>query len=275
MTYLNAALLGLVQGITEFLPVSSSGHLTLLQNIFHMEGADLMFDVLLHLGTLLPILLVYKRDIRALSRGALGLIGMGKDRRRNTPKARYRRRMAILLLAGLLPLPLSLLLRGTAEQFSESTVLVGVLLLLNGGILFLAGHLSRSEKQEKDVNLLDSLLIGLSQVVAVLPGISRSGATISVGMLRGLPRSFAVKFSFLLSIPSIIGAAILSLVEAASLGFDGKMLPMYLVGMLAAAVSGYLGIRLLRWAASRSSFGGFAYYCWGAGIVALMLSLIA
>lgn len=125
------------------------------------------------------------------------------------------------------------------------------------------------------MSVLDALFVGLGQVIGVLPGISRSGVTISAGMLRGVPRATAVKYSFLLSIPAVIGAVILSLVEAIRLGFDPRLLPMYLVGMAAAAVSGYFSIRLLRWTASRGSFGGFAYYCWGAGIVALLLSLVA
>ncbi len=275
MTYLTAILLGLVQGIAEFLPVSSSGHLTLLQNIFHIEGADLMFDVLLHVGTLLPILLVYRRDVRAIARGSLSLFGLGRDAHKKTPAARQRRRMAAFIVFGTLPLLPGLLFRSFARTLSGSTVFVGVMLLINGGILWLADRLSRQTKQETHITLADALLIGLGQVIAIFPGISRSGVTISLGMLRGFPRKFAVKLSFLLSIPAVIGAAILSFAETVSLGFDPGLLPMYLTGMLAAAVSGYFCIRLLRWVAARSRFGGFAYYCWGAGIVALLLSLVA
>ena len=118
-------------------------------------------------------------------------------------------------------------------------------------------------------------MIGLGQTLAVIPGISRSGTTISVSMFRGIDRSFAVKFSFLLSIPAVLGALLLELVEAVSAGFDVHALPMYLAGMIASAIAGYFSIRLLRYAAARSRFGSFAYYCWGAGIVSLLLSLIA
>lgn len=275
MTYLTAVLLGLVQGITEFLPISSSGHLTLLQNIFHIEGADLMFDVLLHLGTLLPIFYIYRRDIRAVTRGCLGLVGLGKDRGKRTKAVRLRRRMAIFYLLGLIPLPLALLLKKPAEALSGNTIFVGAMLLVTGFILFLSDRFSRNRQEQPHMSVLDALFVGLGQVIGVLPGISRSGVTISAGMLRGVPRATAVKYSFLLSIPAVIGAVILSLVEAIRLGFDPRLLPMYLVGMAAAAVSGYFSIRLLRWTASRGSFGGFAYYCWGAGIVALLLSLVA
>ena len=275
MTYLTAVLLGLVQGITEFLPVSSSGHLALLQNIFHIDEADLMFDVLLHVGTLLPILWVFRRDVRYARRGVLGLIGAGHDRGRRTPRARENRRLGIFCLVGTIPLVLSLALQGLAKRMMVSSVFVGLMLLVTGGILWAAGRYSPAEKPEKSISLLDVLLVGLAQAVAVLPGISRSGATISAGLLRGMPKKFAVRLSFLLSIPAVLGAAVVSLVGAVSLGFDPDLLPMYAAGMAASAVSGYFAIRLLRWITSRSGIGGFAYYCWGAGIVSLLLSLVA
>ncbi len=275
MTYLSAVLLGLVQGICEFLPVSSSGHLALLQQIFHIEGADLVFDVLLHIGTLLPVLWMFRKDVRYARRGILGLIGMGHDRGRNTPRSRENRRLGVFVLVATVPMLLSLLLRHTALSAGERPAVVGILLLLNGGVLYLAGRFGRREKPDKAISLLDVFLVGLAQIFAVLPGISRSGVTISVGLMRGFSKSFAVKFSFLLLIPAVLGAAIVAVYQAVTLGFDVGLLPMYLAGMAAAAVSGYFAIRLLRWIATRGGIGGFAYYCWGAGIVALLLSLVA
>lgn len=275
MTYLSAVLLGLVQGICEFLPVSSSGHLALLQQIFHIEGADMVFDVLLHIGTLLPVLWMFRKDVRYVRRGILGLAGMGHDRGRNTPRSRENRRLGVFVLVATVPMLLSLLLRHTAQSAGERPAVVGILLLLNGGILYLAGRFGRQEKPEKAISIMDVFLVGLAQIFTVLPGISRSGVTISVGLLRGFSRSFAVKFSFLLLIPAVLGAAVVAVYQAATLGFDAGLLPMYLAGMAAAAVSGYFAIRLLRWIANRGGIGGFAYYCWGAGIVALLLSLVA
>lgn len=275
MTYLTAVLLGLLQGITEFLPISSSGHLALLQHIFHIDGADLMFDVLLHLGTLLPVLWMLRKDVRYVRRGLGGLIGVGHDRGRNTPRAKENRRLAVFVLVATLPMLLALLLRNAAQSLMDNTALVGALLLVNGGVLYLAGRFGSAEKPEKAISLLDVLLVGLGQIFAVLPGISRSGVTISIGLMRGFPKGFAVKFSFLLLIPAVLGAAVVGVVQAVTLGFDVGMLPMYLAGMAASAVSGYFAIRLLRWVAGRSGVGGFAYYCWGAGIVALLLSLVA
>ncbi|MDD6024647.1 MAG: undecaprenyl-diphosphate phosphatase [Oscillospiraceae bacterium] len=275
MTYLTAILLGLVQGITEFLPVSSSGHLAILQNIFHVEGADLMFDVMLHVGTLFAIFIVYYRDVRGVIRGGLSLVGLGKDRGRTSPAARQRRHLAVFIIIGTLPLLLVLPFKSRIEALSGNTVFVGMMLLVTGLILYLADRYGRARKTEQQISILDILLVGLGQALAVVPGISRSGTTISTGMLRGFQRTFAVKFSFLLSIPAVLGAALLNIVEAIKLGFDPGLLPAYFVGMLAAAVSGYFSIRFIRWTAARSKFGGFAYYCWGAGIIALLLSLVA
>ena len=179
MTYLTAVLLGLLQGITEFLPISSSGHLALLQHIFHIDGADLMFDVLLHLGTLLPVLWMLRKDVRYVRRGLGGLIGMGHDRGRNTPRAKENRRLAVFVLVATLPMLLALLLRNAAQSLMDNTALVGALLLVNGGILYLAGRFGSAEKPEKAISLLDVLLVGLGQIFAVLPGISRSGVRIA------------------------------------------------------------------------------------------------
>jgi len=275
MSILTALLLGLVQGITEFLPISSSGHLVLLQNIFNIQEADLTFDVLLHLGTLSAVVLVYRRDIRSVIVGALGLLGTGPDGGKTTKKNFSRRRMALYLLVGTLPLVLAFPLRGAVDVIYGNTALVSIMLILTGVILYLSDRFAGGIRDLHNSSLLHALLVGLAQVVAVLPGISRSGMTISMGMACGFKRSFAVRFSFLLAVPAVLGATVVSLIQALGSGLDPGMLPKYLVGMLAAAVSGYFSIRLVRYLAARSNFGGFSYYCWGAGLIALALSLIA
>lgn len=275
MSVLTAVLLGLVQGIAEFLPISSSGHLALLQNWFHLEEADMFFDVLLHIGTLLSVLLVYKRDIRAVVRGILGLIGIGRDRGRTTRKNMDRRRMAVFIIAGSLPLVLALPVRGALEKLYQNTAMIGAMLMVNGAILYLSDRLTSGARGQRDASVLDALLVGVGQAVAVNPGISRSGVTISAGMLCGFRRSFAVRFSFLLSVPAVITTALVGFAGAIQGGIDVTQMPVYLCGMFSAFISGYFSIRLLRWVAARSNLGGFAYYCWGAGIVALILSLVA
>lgn len=273
MSFLTAVLLGLVQGITEFLPVSSSGHLALLQNVFHIDEADLMFDVMLHVGTLIAIFMVYKSDVRDMLRG-FTLLLTGRGGKRAAQPFRLRRRLALLVLSATLPLLIAVPFAGKVEELTGNTVVIGILLILNGIMLHVSDRGGVGRKELKEMSILDAILIGLGQVVSVLPGISRSGTTMSVGLGRGLSRSYTVRFSFLLSIPAVLGAAAVQLVSSGA-GFDVSMIPMYLVGMIASAVSGYFSIRILKWLAARSSFSSFAYYCWGAGIIALILSLVA
>ncbi len=275
LSYLTAVLLGLVQGITEFLPISSSGHLALLQNIFRVEGADLLFDVLLHLGTMVSILMVYRRDLRAIVRGGLGLLGVGRDRGRTTRYNVDRRRMAVFLVIGCIPMLLVLPFRSLVAKLYQSSALVSLMLLLSGLALFLADRFSHGAKGLREAGAGNALAVGAGQALAVIPGLSRSGLTISAGMLCGFSQRFAVRFSFLLSVPAVLGSVLVSFIGAAQTEIDPTMLPKYLCGMAASAISGYFSIRLVRYLATRRCLGGFAYYCWGAGIVAIILSLIA
>lgn len=275
MSYLTAVLLGLVRGVTEFLPISGSGHSALLQTIFHVEQADLFFDAFWHIGTLISVFLVYRRDLRAVLRGGLGLLGLGKDRGRTTRRNADRRRMAVFIVTGCLPLLLVIPVYGHVSGIYQSTAAVSLLLILNGLILYLSDRVSGGAKGLREATGTNALAVGLAQALAVLPGLSRSGLTISAGLLCGFSQRFAVRFSVLLSVPAVIAAAVVSFGKAAQTGLDLSALPMYLSGMAAAAVSGYFSIRLIRYLAGRRSLGGFAYYCWGAGIVALILSLIA
>ncbi len=275
MSWLTAVLLGLVQGITEFLPVSSSGHLALLQNLFQVEEADLFFDCLLHLGTLIAVVAAYRRDVRAVIRGGLGIIGIGRDRGRTTKKNADRRRMAVFIVVGTVPLLLVLPVRSHVTALYYNTPFICLMLMVTGLVLYLTDRYTAGTRTVREASAGSALLVGLSQVIAVIPGISRSGMTISMGMVCGYRRNYAVRFSLLLSIPAVLGAAIVSFAGALQTGIDGSLWLQYLLGMLAAAVSGFFCIRVLKYLAARSNFGGLAYYCWGAGIVGLLLSLIA
>lgn len=276
MTYWTAIILGLVQGIAEFLPISSSGHLAILQNFLHLGSADehLLFDVLLHLGTLAAVILAFWRDVSGLVREGLCMVHLKKLRRGQKPD-RLKRRTIWFIILGTLPLFAVIFIKDAVESLYSNTFFIGFALLLTGGLLFAADRMGHGNKNEKNATLGDILLVGLAQALAVTPGLSRSGTTISVGMLRGFDRSFAVRFSFLLSIPAVLGANILTLVDAVQAGINASLLPMYLAGVAAAFVSGYMALYLLRMMVQRGRFGGFAYYCWGAGLVTLILSLVA
>ena len=276
MSYLQAIILGLVQGITEFLPVSSSGHLAILQSFFGLESTEnhLLFDVLLHLGTLGAVLITYWGDIAGLTREGLVQLHLKKPRRGQKPDP-LRQRMILFILLATLPLVLVVFLRKAVTSLYENTFFIGFALLVTGGLLFAADRLGHGTKNERNATLGSVMLVGLSQALATVPGLSRSGTTISVGMFCGFERSFAVKFSFLLSVPAVLGANLLTFIDAVQAGIDFSLLPVYLVGVLAAFVSGFFAISLLRILVQKSRFGSFGYYCWGAGLVTLILSLVS
>lgn len=276
MSVWNAIILGLVQGITEFLPVSSSGHLSILNNLFDLTSTDdghLLFDVLLHLGTLAAVFVCYWQDIVRMFYEVLGLINVGPlagQRRRHYPGAR----MFIMIVLATLPLVLILPVHKMIETLYYRNVFIGVALVLTGCMLFVADRMKPGTKTAGGMTVSDALIIGLCQCVATIPGLSRSGTTITAGIATGLEREFAVKFSFLLSIPAVLGANILTLVDAFRQGVELANVPAYLVGMVAAMLSGIGAISLVRRIASNGKFGGFAYYCWVMGVLSIILTMI-
>ena len=277
MTYLKAILLGLVQGIAEFLPISSSGHLAIARNLLNMEGAGSIpefFDVLLHLGTLIAVFVAYWGDIRDMV--VEFFRGIGDLAHRSTPTpVPPARRLILLIVVGTLPLFAVLPIRKTVQGLGDNMYFVGAALIFTGFLLFLCDRVRRGRKTERSATWLDALLVGVGQAVATLPGVSRSGMTITAGCFVGYERRFAVRFSFLLSIPAVLGANLLSLIKAISAGIDWAEVPMYLCGVAAAFVFGYLAIFALNRIVQRGKFGGFCYYCWGAGLLTLILSLIS
>ena len=271
MTYLMSVILGAVQGVAEFLPISSSGHLTLLQYFFGMEQADNLFNILLHFATLLAVCVVYFRDIVEMITEFFAMIRdmvTGKSSRGNPPEAR---RMILLLIVATLPLVAVLLIKDAVEALGNHPPFVSCALLVTGCILFFSDRMAKGHKTARNATLKDVLLVGVAQGLATVPGISRSGSTISTGMALGFDRKFAVRFSFLMSLPAVLGATVLEVVDVlqAPQSIPEGMLPMYLVGMAVASVVGYFSIKLVNLLASKGKFGAFSYYCWAAGIVSL------
>ena len=276
MTFLSSFLLGLVQGIAEFLPISSSGHLAIAQNLLGMSDAGTVpefFDVLLHLGTLVAVFVAYWADIKDMVleffRGAGDLIHHSTPN--PVPPAR---RLILLIILGTLPLFVVLPVKDAVQGLSNSMAFIGAALIVTGVLLFVSDRVKKGRKNERTATWLDVLIVGIGQAIATMPGISRSGMTITTGCFVGFERKFAVRFSFLLSIPAVLGANILSLADAAKTGINWAEVPGYLVGVVTAAVVGYLCIRLLRFIADRGKFGAFAYYCWAVGVLTLVLNVI-
>ena len=272
MTYLMSAVLGFVQGVAEFLPISSSGHLTLLQHFFGMEEPDNLFNILLHFATLLAVCVYYFQDVVEMVLDFFRAIGDMFSRhpsRGNPPEAR---RLVLLIIVGTLPLFVVMLVKDYVEALGSSPVFVSCALLATGCILFLSDRMGGGRKTARNASLKDVLLVGLAQGCATIPGLSRSGCTISAGMAVGFDRRFAVRYSFLLSLPAVLGATLLEVKDV--IGVEGGLaegvLPLYLVGMVIAGVVGYFSIRLVNLLASKGKFGAFAYYCWAAGIISLI-----
>lgn len=280
MNFLTAIILGLVQGFAEFLPISSSGHLSLFQHFFGLqtaEGSNLFFDVLLHLGTLVAVFIYYWEDIRDMIVEFIALCkelaGKGTSSR-PTAQAISARRMILLIIVGTLPLFLILPIKDKIEALYDNTWFVGCALLVTGCILFFSDRMAKGRKTERSATLKDVALVGVAQALATVPGISRSGSTIAAGMMLGFDRKFAVRFSFLMSLPAVLGANLLSLVDAIQAGLDLSLMPVYIVGVCVAAMSGYFAIGVVKRLTDEGRFGKFAYYCWGVGALTLALSLI-
>lgn len=278
MTYLTAAFLGLVQGVAEFLPISSSGHLSIFQNFLGLtnveEGSYVFFDLLLHLATLIAVCVFYRKDIMdIISQGVTYVKTVGHP----VPgvKKKYPAvRLLVMMFFATLPLFIILPIKDKIEGLYNNTMFIGFALLFCGAMLYISDRLPRGNKNEKTMKVKDALIIGVFQALATVPGLSRSGTTITTGIATGLDRQFAVKFSFLISIPAILGANILSIADAIEAGIDASLLPMYLVGMLVAMVSGYFCLVLLRYISRKGRFGGFSLYCWVVGIATIILTMV-
>lgn len=276
MSFWSAILLGLIQGISEFLPISSSGHLSILNNLFGLtpvEDGHMFFDVLLHLGTLASIAVVYWKDLVEMFYEVLGFINLGPRsgaRRERYPSAR----LFFMIILATLPLALILPIKDDLESLYYNSIFIGIALILTGCMLYVSDKMLPGKKTGGNMTILDALIIGLCQCAATIPGLSRSGTTITAGIATGLERQFAVKFAFLMSIPAVLGANLLSLIDAVKAGINWSYVPAYLAGMLVAAVSGIASIRLLHYVAKKGRFGGFAYYCWVVGVLAIILTII-
>ncbi len=253
MTLLHAVVLGVVQGLTEFLPVSSSGHLVIFQYILGVQESPLTFDVMLHLGTLLAVFAAFREDIIAILK-------------------RPFTRLTYLIVVGCIPAAIAgYLVAPLIEKAFESLLVVGLGLIFTGFVLRFSEKWSQQSIGLKDIpntSYRDVIFVGLLQALAIIPGISRSGSTIAAGLLVGMEREWAARFSFLLSIPVIIGAGIFQLSDV-SAGSLGANLPPYLAGTLVAAVFGYWAIKIVLNLVRHGRLSVFSYYCWAVALLTL------
>ncbi|MDR2946053.1 MAG: undecaprenyl-diphosphate phosphatase [Candidatus Adiutrix sp.] len=270
-----AVLLGLIQGLGEFLPISSSGHLILAQAVFGLDEPEVAFDVALHLGTLTAVFIFYWDTLLALLRELRFLPGalISPARMKRLYADRPDFRFGLLVLLGSVPTGLiGLGLQDVFKTYFTGTASVGAALLVTGLLLKLAGGRGARGRGDGQLTARDALLIGLVQGLAIVPGFSRSGFTICAGLFLGLSRVTAARYSFILSIPAIVGAAILEVGDGLASRFSTLE---FLAGFAAAALCGYLALTLLVRLLQRDNFAVFSWWCWAMGLFALSWSALA
>lgn len=272
MTIWEAFLLGLVQGLTEFLPVSSSGHLAILQTYMGLKEGALAFTVMLHAGSLIAVFLAYRKSVIAIVKAFFGMIAdLVKEKSLLIKKDKYRMYVALLFIASIPAGILGVLFGDVIEKIFASVIIVAVMLLVTGVLLTIGEKMGkRNVKPIEKLGFKNALIVGLFQAAALLPGLSRSGTTMVGGLFRGMKKEDAVEFSFLLSLPAVLGATLLKLKDIASLGASGVSTGALVVGFLTAVVAGYLAIRLLVLVVKKDRLKYFAYYCWAVGIAVLI-----
>jgi undecaprenyl-diphosphatase len=265
-----AVILGVVQGLTEFLPVSSSGHLVLLQHFFGFTEPELLFDISVHCGTLIAVLAVFAREIRSIFRTLIQM----PDLLRQHPgfKALFLEnedvRMMTFILVGSVPTGiLGLLFKSVVDEIFGTALIAAGMLLVTGTFLWVTRYVKLQGRPLKQMAFSDALVVGLVQGIAILPGISRSGSTISTAMFLGIDRELAGRFSFLLSVPAIVGALMLSLdPSVAQTSLSGGTI---LIGSAAAFVTGYLSLTVLLRLVKKGRLYWFSPYCWLLGLVSM------
>lgn len=278
VTYLQAIIMGLVQGLAEFLPVSSSGHLVLSKFILGAElGTSALFEILLHVGTLLAVFVFYWKDVLNLIKEGLLLI---KDfflfvfKRKKFDLYLERKMVVFIIVASIPTAILGLLMEAFLEDlFLSSVVAVGFALLVTGTMLMLIRKMPKSDKTLEEMKGRDAFTIGLVQGIATIPGISRSGSTVTAGLFCGLDKEFAFRFSFLMSIPAILGAAVLKMMDVNIADLTANAGP-YAVGMIVAAVVGYASIRWLKNLIQKDQFHYFGYYCLAVGLISIVYGIL-
>ncbi len=268
MSFLEAIILGLVQGLTEFLPISSSVHLVMVQALIGIDTPDIIFEVFVHFGTLVAVVMVFWGDITKLCSAFFIWIKNISDTKAIFKSDEYFRLLVYILL-GTLPAVLILIankfidIKSIIETFFSNPLLVSIMLLITGSLLFVT-HWTKTGS--RDLRPVDAIRIGLAQVVAIIPGISRSGSTISMAMFFGVEKYKAARFSFLLALPAILGATLLESMEILNHHYDTYQIWCTLIGTITAFISGYITLKLLISWIQKGKFSYFAFYCFVLGV---------
>lgn len=287
MNYLSAIFMGILQGATEFLPVSSSGHLAIFGKLLNIKEPEPVFDILLHVGTLAAVFIIYWNDIKKLVIEGLGIVGdffvnvfrfvlnlFSKEKKeyKKVVDTSYRRFVMLIIVSTIPTGIIGILISDIIDSVKADLAIVGVCLLITSCLLLIADRRDGGTKKPKNVTYSNAFVIGICQGLATLPGISRSGTTITACLVSGFDKKFAVKYSFIMSIPAIMGAAVLELKDFfAGIG-DCPYIGQYAVGTIVAAVVGFFSMKFLIDLIGNNKFRYFAYYCMAAGVISIILN---
>lgn len=276
MTYFQAIILGIVQGLSEFLPISSSGHLALLQHFFGIQSDNvMMFTVMLHVGTLVSVFIMYWSDIWALIKEFFLMIAdlcTGKGLRL---KERPVRKLGLMIIWATIPAAImGLLFNNFFESLNSRLWAIAIGWIITGFMLYFSEKISRNRNGIEEMRFRDGFLIGVLQGIAICPGISRSGSTMVGGLSTGLRREFAVRFAFLISIPTILGAAVMEVPDAMQASASGMAMGPVIMGVIVSAVCGVLAIKAMIKVVIAQKLKWFAYYVWVLGAVILVYSFV-
>jgi undecaprenyl-diphosphatase len=272
MTIIQAIILGIIQGLSEFIPISSSAHLVITQSIFGWQIPDqeaFVFDVLVHLGTLVAVVLYFRRELWQIIQAVVtGIV-------RKRPFDEGMSRLGwIILLATVPAVIIGFIFQSQVEQAFSSPLFAGIFLMVTALLLFLAEIIGNRSKALAEINWKDGLIIGLFQAIALLPGISRSGSAITGGMIRNLDRPSSARFSFLLSIPAILGAVVLASVDLVQSPNFSLQVPTIIGGFIVSGIVGYLSIRWLLSYLTKRPLYIFSAYCFVVSMVIIIYSIV-
>lgn len=275
MTWVQAVILGIVQGVTEFLPISSSGHLVVLQHFFGIKEGNLFFTEMLHFGTLISILIIYFNDIINIIIEFFKLIHKSIKNKKIRIENGYQK-LGLFIIVGSIPTAII----GIAFEdffktlYASSLLPIGISFIITGFLLWISSKRSKERKNIGKMSFLDSIIIGFCQGIAIVPGISRSGTTIVAGLLRGLNRNLATEFSFLLAAPAIFGAGLLGVIDVVKVGGELTFTFPLLLGVIISAIVGIISIKFLISALKKNKLHYFSYYLWGLGLITIISHFI-
>lgn len=286
MELIKSIIMGVVQGIAEFLPISSDGHLAIMRHVLHIQtDTGLLFDVLLHFGTLIAIFIAFWKDIWELIKEGCMIIadffvniarffknlGSGKKTAYKKIVSTPYRKFVMLIIVSTIPTGIIGVLLNDAVEITNQTLLVpGLCLILTGLLLMISDKVKPGKKTATEATYKEAGLIGVAQGLAVLPGLSRSGCTITASLVAGYEKDFAIKYSFIMSIPAVLGAVVFKLKDFSMDMVTQTQLVDYLIGTIVAAAVGFFAIKVMLVVVRGRKFKGFAYYCFAIGAIALI-----